>query len=175
MTNTPASFEGALSESEELLLLLDANKANPSNALIAQLQGLLASVPGCRAFFVVLLTGGFAISDEAPEFLLESIRNSSIAQELLVKNLVMSSATRISHLRRSDAANAQGSALVTQRSLKLIQSLKSPEVKVNLLAMKASLKLKDGKFAEFAARCNYDSEQCDAACGAIDTAMQAHE
>lgn len=148
---------------------------NPSPATITRLAALLASVPTCRAFFVVLLTGDSSISDAAPNWFLELMQDSSIAQELLVKNLVMSSATRVSHLRHNDIKSAEGSALVAQRSQKLIHSLRSSEMKAHLLAMKSSLNSKDGIFSDFASRCKYDPEQCDAACGAIDIALQGQE
>ncbi|MBX9572568.1 MAG: hypothetical protein K2X77_26975 [Candidatus Obscuribacterales bacterium] len=166
MTQSSASFEGALSESEELLLLLETE---PDKAdLMPRLYSLLSSIPGCRGFFVCYLTGESSLADQPPDFLLDAFRKSNLAHELLVKNLVMSSATQLAHLRRGDDANAQGSAKVAMRSGHLIKKLALPEIQGYLNEMQLSLKSKQGKYADFVARCNYDNEQVDTACSAID-------
>lgn len=163
-----ASFEGALSESEELLLLLSQSKDAPTSVQVSKLDSLLSTTASCRGFFVVLLTGDSKLAEEAPSFLLDAIRKSSIAHELLVKNLVMSSATRLVHLRRHDVANAEGSAVVSARSSTLIKSLAMPELQNCMREMISSLKTKQGRYADFVARCSYDDEQIGTACNAID-------
>lgn len=165
------SFEGALSESAELLLLLEQTGRQDDAALLSRLEAMLASQPSCRGFFVTLLTGDSKLADDPPTFLLDTLGRSPIASELLVKNLVMSSATAVVHQRKGDTHNEAGSKRVSARSLNLICKLQSTDIRPALNEMKLSLQNNGGRYAEFVSRCNYDREQRDTACSAIEKAL----
>ena len=175
MTETNMTFEEALRKSEELLLFFSSSSSSSSSELDAELQKqlneLLSGLASSRAFFVTFLAGDNTLADDVPDFILESIKRSSAHAELLSKNLVMSTAMRITHKRDGDELNAQGSERVARRTTQLIQRLHSSPLRSKLLEMKSSLQSRSGEFAEFIKRWNYDDEQCLAASKAIESAL----
>lgn len=161
------SFEEALRASEELLQDLEENPE--STELLLRLRSMLSQQASCRAFFVILLTGEFFFSDNPSQSLLEALQESSEVPELLSKNLVMSTATEITHKRKGDLENAAASASVAKRSGQIIRMMQSKSVRTKLLEMKASIKLGSGVFAEFLRRWQYDQEQLQASLAAIES------
>lgn len=167
MAETAISFEEALSESKELFLLLQQD--GPTHESLNKLQTLLSSVPASRGFFVSFLTGDSPLADEVPQYLIDAIKASEHHDEVLTKNLVMSTAMRITHLRNGDEKNAAGSAQVAARTDNLISKINSQRLRERLSEMNSSLKMESGAYADFIKRWGYDEEQRAAALQAIES------
>lgn len=160
MSDTAISFEEALRESEELLQSLEEEGLLPE--LMSRLNAVLSGQASCRGFFVSYLTGDSILADEIPEYMLEAISKSDDAADLLCKNLVMSTAMRLTHERKGDAENAEGSQRVCRRAAALIRRIKLAAMRDKLIEMRSSIKLRTGVYAEFLKRWSYDDEQLQA-------------
>jgi hypothetical protein len=91
---------------------------------------------------------------------LNALKSSpEIISELLVKNLVMSSAMVIYHTRQNAPEMAEGSQRVRSRSLDLIKSLQLSSINSLVEQMRQSLTTKEGDYQEFLQKWGYDEEQ----------------
>ena len=169
MADYAMSFEDSLRESEELLYELEEDGQKAEH--IQKLETFLSATPSCRAFFVNLLTGESVLADDPPEFLLNALRKSEEVPELLAKNLVMSTATMLSHKRAGNTAKAEGSDKVACRTARLIRLMKSEQNRTKLIEMRSSIKMKAGVYAEFLRRWEYDQEQLETAAKAIEDVL----
>ncbi len=142
------SFEEALEHTAHLLNRSDLSSA----ALGEEISRLLSTLDGARGFFVTFLTGDWELADRPSPALLEVLRNFP-HPELLVKNLVMSTAMAITHRRNDRLDLAQGSDRVQQRSLQLIQQVDSPALQTIVVAMLR------GDYEDFMTKWGYDEEQ----------------
>lgn len=142
------SFEESI---EQTIALLNRSDLSPQ-ALAEEIARLIASENGARGFFVTFLTGDWELADRPTPYLIEALSHFP-HQDLLVKNLAMSTAMAITHRRQDRLDLAQGSDRVQQRSVELIRQINSPELQEILLSM-----LK-GNYETFLTKWNYDEEQ----------------
>jgi len=165
-----ATFTEAIKTTAELLQRVESQPVNPE--LQESFVALLGSVEGARGFFVSLLTGNSALADHPEPWLFQVLRsNEEIVSELLIKNLVMSTATDITHTRDGNSEAAQGSQQVARRTKTLIAGFQCARVQEVAEAMRSAIDRTisgDGssnsdRFASFLQRWNYDAEQLAAA------------
>ena len=79
--------------------------------------------------------------------------------DLLVKNVAMSAAMKLTHLRNNDETAAAGSQTVNSRSLKLIQLLEMSEIQQELRDLESTIVKGEGRYQEFLTKWGYDREQ----------------
>lgn len=163
--NSSISFEESIKLSNEVLSQSEANGYENLDSV----KELLTSTPGARGFFVALLTGDWSFRNEIPSPLIEICTSAgAVADELLTKNLVMSSCTRVHHLRTGNAENATGSERVIQRTSFIIENQKNPSETLTeeLSLVKEALDRaqndspdSDSKYGAFLLKWKYDKEQ----------------
>lgn len=123
-------------------------------------SGLVLTENGARGFFVVYLTHENEVVDRIDSSIIKGLKTSpEIVSELLVKNVAMSTAMKISHSRNNDLEMAQKSAKVTQRSLNLLKELSLTEVSTKIKILINSIKLNQGLYQQFLTKWGYDEEQ----------------
>lgn len=166
MLTVPAdlSFEGAIALTQEFLTQLDSLDTAAVTPFVRQLNG---TMNGARGFFVIYLTADSPIADQQrPEILAGLTDLPETVDELLVKNLAMSTATALTHERQDNADMAASSQRVAQRSAAHLQALTSDSIRSRLAQLQASLE-GDGPYADFLSRWGYDTEQRQAIGAAI--------
>jgi hypothetical protein len=155
-------FKSAITQANEML-----GKNQPAALTAGQLAPFLESEEAARGFFVALLTGESAGS-QTPDALVEALRDDrSIAHSVLVRNLVMSSATEAAHRRSGDEEKAWGSAAVVERSGDLIVAVDNSPLWTMLSDMRKTLLSESDAFAEFLSRMNYSDDEKLAALTAV--------
>jgi hypothetical protein len=173
MSAGPITFPQALARAEEVLKKLDRSLPGDDEAK-QQIAPFFESEAAIRGFFVVLLTGDFRIADEAPAYLIESLRSAPRhVLSVLTKNLVMSAATAVVHQRSGDQENLAGSQKVVARTTKIVGLMQDDKILSELKAMRSSLSGQADVYAEFLSRVNYDQEQLEAASDAVEKALAA--
>lgn len=166
------NFPMALKAAEGLLDRLEIANTDNSAELQSEIDEFMKSEEACRGFFVVLLTNDRAIADNPPSILIESMKQAGqIPASVLTRNLVMSAATKVVHLRNLDHDSAAGSEQVTLRTQELFRKLRAEQFSKLLLSMRSTLAGESEEFAAFLARTNYDEEQKCAAIKAIDALL----
>ena len=158
MTNQ-LSFPQAISTTQALMDKMNA--AQLSEAEIEQeLTSMIETKNGGRGFFVAYLTSELNLADNPSPGVINALKSSpQTANELLVKNLAMSSAMVVAHDRQHDLENAKGSQKVQERTCKLIQLLKSKSIENELQKLQMTIEAGQGDYQEFLQRWGYDSEQ----------------
>lgn len=165
----PAAFQQSIETSAELLAELDAGTVDNDEAA-EKIADLLAELATARGFFVSLLTGDWRFDGAIPECIIAAIRaNPEHAFNLLAKNLVMSSATMVSHRKAGDEELEKGSQRVINRTTAIITALNEPdlhqELKDLLTAVEDKLKHQSttggnaATYAAFLERWSYNDEQ----------------
>jgi hypothetical protein len=153
------SFEDAIAETQTLLENM-ASKSISDTEVQTTITDLVQTPTGARGFFVTYLTDERPFIDSPSKGIIQALQSSpSIVGELLVKNLVMSSATALAHRRNQDEAMAKGSEQVRDRTLYLIKAVKLPIVNEKLQKMQKSLTTGQGEYQTFLERWGYDAEQ----------------
>jgi len=153
------SFEDAIAETQALLEKM-ASKSIPDSEIQITITNLVQTQTGARGFFVTYLTDERPFIDSPSKGIIKALQSSpNIVGELLVKNLVMSSASALAHRRNQDEAMAKGSEQVRDRTLYLIKAVKLPIVNEKLQEMEKSLTTGQGEYQDFLERWGYDSEQ----------------
>ena len=131
----------------------ESEKANTVSSLVA-------SENGARGFFVTFLTSDNSIVDEDSTGIIAGLKTSpEIVSELLVKNVAMSSAMKITHLKNNNDEMAQNSQRVTSRSLKLLDQLSFDQAQEKIQQLKDTIVNKEGIYQKFLKRWKYDDEQ----------------
>ncbi|WP_319420517.1 hypothetical protein [Pleurocapsa sp. FMAR1] len=158
MTNQ-LSFPQAIATTQALMDKMNA--AQLSEAEIEQeLTSMIETKNGGRGFFVAYLTSELNLADNPSPGVINALKSSpQTANELLVKNLAMSSAMVVAHDRQHDLENAKGSQKVQERTCKLIQLLKSKSIENELQKLQMTIEAGQGDYQEFLQRWGYDSEQ----------------
>lgn len=124
------------------------------------ISSLVKSENGARGFFVTYLTDNREIADIPSEGVIKGLKSSpEIVSELLVKNVAMSTAMKISHQRSENEKMAQNSERVTNRSIQLIKDLKLDIVTEKIKQLITTITEKKGIYQDFLNRCNYDDQQ----------------
>lgn len=156
------SFENAIALTHSLLSQMEAAKL--SDAEIKEVvTSLVKTENGARGFFVTYLTGDGDVAELAPPTILTAIASApDIVAELLVKNLVMSTAMAVHHGRNSDEEMAASANRVRSRSELIISSIKMPACQRIAKEILAAIATGEGNYAAFLQKWGYDQDQKDA-------------
>lgn len=167
------SFEQAIALTENLLTQLATGQMTEAEAATVITQ-LVQTENGARGLFVTYLPDPGSIADNPSPELIAALRSSpAIVAELMVKNLVMSTAMVIYHQRQQSVAEAEGSRRVQSRSVHLLKALQLPEVDQRAREMLTSLTTGDGPYQAFLERWGYDAEQKQAMAEILQTTIAA--
>jgi hypothetical protein len=162
------SFEQAIALTESLLSQIEAGSLTEAD-IAAIISALVQTINGARGFFVTYLTSTSALADSPSATVVAALRSSpEIVSELLVKNLAMSTAQAIFHRRQQKEDMAEGSEQVRQRTTKLIQLVDLPSVRDRAQQLLETAKTGEGIYKGFLERWNYDTEQRQAICQALE-------
>lgn len=156
---TDISFEQGIEQAQTLITARINQEINAQE--FAQGVGFLVqSDNGARGFFVTYLTLDDELADQPDEFLINALQSSpEIVSELLVKNLVMSTAMGITHRRNQDETLAQGSDQVQRRTQGLITQLTLPAIGTKAQELSRNAGGEMGTYSDFLDRWGYDLEQ----------------
>ncbi|NEP01237.1 MAG: hypothetical protein F6K58_21780 [Symploca sp. SIO2E9] len=133
---------------------------------------LVKSQNGARGFFVSYLTSEETLADNPSPEIIEALASSpDIVAELLVKNLAMSAAMVVAHLRDDNQQMARQSQRVKSRTLHLIEKIEMPQLLEMAAQLRESALTWEGSYKLFLQRWQYDAEQREAICQAIDRAL----
>lgn len=180
MQQQPA-FQQAINRSQVLIGKIDQDQANDAE-IKTQISELLEELASARGFFVSLLTGDWKFDQEIPAIVLDCIReNPEHAYNLLAKNLVMSSATLVSHRKTSNDELAEGSQRVIDRTTAIIKALNEAELTQEVsdilqavedkLTNKVTTGGNAGTYGAFLERWSYNDEQMLVAADNLKTAI----
>jgi hypothetical protein len=137
--NSNISFEHAVHDSAQLLGQIEANRLQDSQ-ITDSVAALVQSLAGARGFFVTYLTDESKIGETHPEPIVEGLsRSPEIVNDLIAKNLVMSSSMALTHERNGADDLLTGSQRVTRRCMSLAERLRSDNLQVNFDSMLAAI------------------------------------
>jgi hypothetical protein len=152
-------FDEAISLTQTFLTKLNKNELT-SAEILAFVSELLQTANGARGFFVTYLTAPDLISDEPqPEIIAALQAHPAVAADLLVKNMIMSTAQQIYHHRRSDTEMMAFSATVAARTTQIIHQLNLPQIQEMCRELVKTIETGTGDYSEFLTRWGYDAEQ----------------
>lgn len=154
------SFEDAIALTQEFMEQIgDLSEAEKEKIVSA----LVASENGARGFFVTFLTSDNPLVDQESAGIINGLKSSAeIVSELLVKNVAMSTAMKITHQRNQHEEMAHQSQRVTNRSLYLIEQVSLTEAERKIADLKTTIDRGEGVYQAFLTRWQYDTEQKDA-------------
>jgi hypothetical protein len=128
--------------------------------LESEIAELVQTANGARGFFVCFLTGEWLLADAPSLAIIRALQSAPKAiAELLIKNLVMSTAMAITHRRAGNETPAQGSDRVATRTALLIEKVNLLEVKEIAMQMSHSAITENGTYTDFLKKWGYDVEQ----------------
>lgn len=157
--NQTFSFPEAIAHSQKMMQQMSDNQLSEAEIEKA-IASLVATQAGARGFFVAYLTDDLPLADNPTEGVIKGLRSSpAIVSDLLVKNVAMSAAMKVTHLRNEDATAAMGSDRVKHRSTNLIERLKIPQIESEIKELQSTIIKGEGNYQEFLARWGYDEEQ----------------
>jgi hypothetical protein len=161
------SFENAIQQTQDLLTQIEFLDAN---TITQKLTELVSTENGARGFFVTYLTSDLSYTEYPSLEVITALKTSPIlVNELLVKNLAMSTAMVIYHRKQGDEENARGSERVQEKTGQLIKQLLSPELGEKLQQLATSLNREQGEYQAFLERWGYDDCQRQAIAEIIQT------
>ena len=153
------SFPNAIAETQDLLVKISAQQLSEQE-ITNVIANLVKTQPGARGFFVGYLTGDCPLADSPSSGVVAGLESApGVVSDLLVKNVAMSTAMRLTHERNADTEAAGGSVKVTDRSIKLIELLQIPQLKQELDELASTIEQGKGKYQGFLTRWGYDQEQ----------------
>jgi hypothetical protein len=153
------TFEDAIALTQSFLNNLSAEELDEQE-IQTVVTSLVKTENGARGFFVTYLTDDRTLADNPSTGIIEALKSSpEIVDELLVKNLAMSSAMAIAHRRNNDEEAAKGSDSVRQRTANLIKQLQSDLMTNKLKELSKSAATGEGEYQAFLKRWGYDEEQ----------------
>lgn len=175
-------FEGAIRETRNLLEDWEQDEISDEE-LRLRLNDLLTTSAGARGVLVSLLTGSWSFDDAIPEPIVSSFKRSSeVADELIAKNLLMSTCMTVHHGREGNVDNERGSRTVQRRCFSLIDELRTESLRAKLVALRNASKAAiddeqtvegdTADFLSFLKKWNYDSEQLTEALGALERVLR---
>jgi hypothetical protein len=151
------SFENAIQQTQDLLTQIEFLDAN---TITQKLTELVSTENGARGFFVTYLTSDLSYTEYPSLEVITALKTSPIlVNELLVKNLAMSTAMVIYHRSQGDEENAQGSEKVQEKTGQLIKQLLSQSLGEKLQQLATSLNTGQGEYQAFLERWGYDDCQ----------------
>ncbi|BAQ61201.1 hypothetical protein GM3708_1607 [Geminocystis sp. NIES-3708] len=151
------TFEEAIALTEKFIQQIPELSESEKKSIVSS---LVISENGARGFFVTYLTNDNLFVDEKSSGIIAGLKTSAeIVSELLVKNVAMSTAMKITHERNNNLEMAKKSARVAKRSLILIDDLSLSEIEEKIGLLLNTIKNKKGVYQEFLNRWGYDDEQ----------------
>ncbi len=150
------TFEEAIAYTEDLLSRHNLDDTQ----LELQIAELVQTTNGARGFFVCLLTGEWQLADAPNASVIRALQaHPQAIAELLVKNLVMSTAMAISHRRAGNSEQSEGSNRVSKRTALLIEKVDLPEVRTIATQVYDAALTNTGEYVAFLEKWGYDVEQ----------------
>lgn len=136
--NSSISFEQAVHESAQLLGEIDSESMDEAT-VTDSVASLVESSAGARGFFVTYLTDEGKLGDQHRDSVVAGLKRSPrIVNDLIAKNLVMSSAMALTHMRNDADELLIGSQRVNRRCMSLVLRL-SDTISDNLESMLAAV------------------------------------
>jgi len=164
------SFENAIQQTQDLLSQIEFLDAK---TITQKFTELVSTENGARGFFVTYLTSDLSPREYPSLEVITALKTSPIfVNELLVKNLAMSTAMVIYHRSQGDKENAQGSEKVQEKTGQLIKQLLSPALGEKLQQLATSLNTGQGEYQAFLERWGYDNYQRQAIAEIIQPFLQ---
>ncbi len=164
------NFENAIQQTQDLLSQIEFLDAN---VITERFIDLVSTENGARGFFVTYLTSDLSYTEYPSLEVITALKTSPIlVNELLVKNLAMSTAMVIYHRSQGDEANAQGSEKVQEKTGQLIKQLLSQALGEKLQQLATSLNTGQGEYQAFLERWGYDDRQRQAIAEIIQPFLQ---
>ncbi|MCA2640851.1 MULTISPECIES: hypothetical protein [unclassified Microcystis] len=164
------SFENAIQQTQDLLSQIEFLDAK---TITQKFTELVSTENGARGFFVTYLTSDLSHREYPSLEVITALKTSPIfVNELLVKNLAMSTAMVIYHRSQGDKENAQGSEKVQEKTGQLIKQLLSPALGKKLQQLATSLNTGQGEYQAFLERWGYDNYQRQAIAEIIQPFLQ---
>ena len=159
------TFENAIQQTQDLLSQIEFLDAK---TITQKFTELVSTENGARGFFVTYLTSDLSHREYPSLEVITALKTSPIfVNELLVKNLAMSTAMVIYHRSQGDKENAQGSEKVQEKTGQLIKQLLSQSLAEKLQQLATSLNTGQGEYQAFLERWGYDDCQRQAIAGII--------
>lgn len=153
------TFEQAIAQTQSLLEKLKTNQLSPESTE-REISALVASLDGARGFFVTYLTDDSNLADQPSEAVIKALASSpKTVDDLLVKNLAMSTGMAVTHLRQNNPEMAKSSQRVSRRTSDLITAINSESLKIKLKQLEASIQDSQGEYHSFLRKWQYDAEQ----------------
>jgi hypothetical protein len=151
------SFENAIQQTQDLLSQIEFLD---TDTITQKITELVSTENGARGFFVTYLTSDLPYTEHPSLEVITALKTSPIlVNELLVKNLAMSTAMVIYHRSQGDEENAQGSEKVQEKTGQLIKQLLSQSLGEKLQQLATSLNTGQGEYQAFLERWGYDDCQ----------------
>ena len=164
------SFENAIQQTQDLLSQIEFLDAK---TITQKFTELVSTENGARGFFVTYLTSDLSHREYPSLEVITALKTSPIfVNELLVKNLAMSTAMVIYHRSQGDKENAQGSEKVQEKTGQLIKQLLSQSLGEKLQQLATSLNTGQGEYQAFLERWGYDDCQRQAIAEIIQPFLQ---
>jgi len=164
------NFENAIQQTQDLLSQIEFLD---TDTITEKLTNLVSKENGARGFFVTYLTSDLSYREYPSLEVITALKTSPIlVNELLVKNLAMSTAMVIYHRSQGDEANAQGSEKVQEKTGQLIKQLLSQALGEKLQQLATSLNTGQGEYQAFLERWGYDDRQRQAIAEIIQPFLQ---
>ncbi|MEY3556229.1 MAG: hypothetical protein RLZZ580_2285 [Cyanobacteriota bacterium] len=164
------SFENAIQQTQDLLSQIEFLDAK---TITQKFTELVSTENGARGFFVTYLTSDLSHREYPSLEVITALKTSPIfVNELLVKNLAMSTAMVIYHRSQGDKENAQGSEKVQEKTGQLIKQLLSPALGEKLQQLATSLNTGQGEYQAFLELWGYDNCQRQAIAEIIQPFLQ---
>lgn len=164
------SFENAIQQTQDLLSQIEFLDAK---TITQKFTELVSTENGARVFFVTYLTSDLSHTEYPSLEVITALKTSPIfVNELLVKNLAMSTAMVIYHRSQGDKENAQGSEKVQEKTGQLIKQLLSPALGEKLQQLATSLNTGQGEYQAFLDLWGYDNCQRQAIAEIIQPFLQ---
>ena len=151
------TFENAIQQTQDLLSQIEFLD---TDTITQKITELVSTENGARGFFVTYLTSDLSYTEHPSLEVITALKTSPIlVNELLVKNLAMSTAMVVYHRSQGDEANAQGSEKVQEKTGQLIKQLLSQSLGEKLQQLATSLNTGQGEYQAFLERWGYDDCQ----------------
>ena len=164
------SFENAMQQTQDLLSQIEFLDAK---TITQKFTELVSTENGARGFFVTYLTSDLSHREYPSLEVITALKTSPIfVNELLVKNLAMSTAMVIYHRSQGDEENARGSEKVQEKTGQLIKQLLSPALGEKLQQLATSLNTGQGEYQAFLELWGYDNCQRQAIAEIIQPFLQ---
>jgi hypothetical protein len=161
------TFENAIQQTQDLLSKI---QSLDTDTITQKLTELVSTENGARGFFVTYSTSDLSYTEYPSLEVITALKTSpTLVNELLVKNLVMSTAMVIYHRSQGDEENARGSEKVQEKTSQLIKQLLSPALGEKLQQLATSLNTGQGEYQAFLERWGYDDCQRQAIAEIIQT------